>query len=308
MGISLPNWRKPEQYPSTDEASNIEFAWEFLRRNPNYQNEYSKFKSEWIDTLDQQKKEAYLWLTKRLFDGLLGDIDHFQGEKPGLRHLSYRLHRYIRQVLLPEYSITGKKCIMPDPNLSYKEGAEPNFQSPTYLRIYRYANKPVDTGILPDKKESRKKDKIAFAKLGWPCFYDAIENPIGFAEEDACIKDASEIQEIEVRARRLLVSIDLQGNISGQIDMVKEIATNHAGKLERYLHPEGPPPRKRINRKHLQKYLRILDAEAMPEGFTQEQKAKQIMGGQDENETSYAKNKKRAEEIRDHDYKKLITL
>ncbi|HBH29605.1 MAG TPA: hypothetical protein DDX99_12315 [Desulfofustis sp.] len=307
MGISLPNWRKPEQYPSTDEASNIEFAWEFLRRNPNYQKEYNKFKSEWIDTLDQQKKEAYLWLAKRLFEGPLGDIDHIQEVKPGLRHLTWRLHRYILQVLVPEYSITGKKCIMPDPNLSYKEGAEPNFHyQPRYLTIYRYSNKPVDTGILPDKKESRKRDKVAFTKLGWPCFDDAIENRIGFAEEDACIKDASEIQEIKVRARRLLVSIDLQGNISGQIDMVKEIATNHAEKLKRYLYPEGPPPSKKIHRAKLQEYLRILDAEAMDEGLTKWQKTKLIMG--QASDSSYGKNKKKAEKIRDHDYKKLITL
>jgi len=46
----LPDWRNPSEYPSPDDLSRYEWMWEFLRRNPRYQEicdkkwaEYSKF-------------------------------------------------------------------------------------------------------------------------------------------------------------------------------------------------------------------------------------------------------------------------
>ena len=36
----LPDWRDPSQYPDPKKASGEQWAWEFLRRNPKYQQEY----------------------------------------------------------------------------------------------------------------------------------------------------------------------------------------------------------------------------------------------------------------------------
>lgn len=39
-----PDWRDPEQYPDPHTTSMLQWAWEFLRRNPEYQTDYA----EWI--------------------------------------------------------------------------------------------------------------------------------------------------------------------------------------------------------------------------------------------------------------------
>lgn len=41
--FKLPDWKKPSQYPKAGRTSNIEFAWEFLRRNEKYQAEYAEY-------------------------------------------------------------------------------------------------------------------------------------------------------------------------------------------------------------------------------------------------------------------------
>ena len=40
----LPDWTKPEQYPDPKNASLEQWAWEFLRRNPEYQEDYVRVK------------------------------------------------------------------------------------------------------------------------------------------------------------------------------------------------------------------------------------------------------------------------
>ena len=41
----LPNWRNVSEYPDARTTSRSSFAWEFLRRNPNYQHDWKWFHS-----------------------------------------------------------------------------------------------------------------------------------------------------------------------------------------------------------------------------------------------------------------------
>lgn len=36
----LPDWREESQYPSTEKMLSVQWAWEFLRRNPEYQTDF----------------------------------------------------------------------------------------------------------------------------------------------------------------------------------------------------------------------------------------------------------------------------
>jgi hypothetical protein len=40
----LPNWRDESLYPQQENTTITQWAWEFLRRNPNYQDDYNKYK------------------------------------------------------------------------------------------------------------------------------------------------------------------------------------------------------------------------------------------------------------------------
>lgn len=40
------DWRKPEEYADPDSINPKQWAWEFLRRNPQYQNDFNKFRRE----------------------------------------------------------------------------------------------------------------------------------------------------------------------------------------------------------------------------------------------------------------------
>jgi hypothetical protein len=63
----IPNWRNPDEYPDSNELSRYEWMWEFLRRNPRYQeicdeqwSEYSKFtKTEDGVTINPAPKILY---------------------------------------------------------------------------------------------------------------------------------------------------------------------------------------------------------------------------------------------------------
>ena len=42
----LPDWKDSKNYPNPDEADNSQWAWEFLRRNENYQADYQKYSTQ----------------------------------------------------------------------------------------------------------------------------------------------------------------------------------------------------------------------------------------------------------------------
>jgi hypothetical protein len=43
----MPNWRNPHDYDFTQTLTAAQWAWEFLRRNPEYQREWRAFIAAW---------------------------------------------------------------------------------------------------------------------------------------------------------------------------------------------------------------------------------------------------------------------
>ena len=37
-----PNWKNEAEYPDAEKTSTTQWAWEFLRRNPEYKEDYEK--------------------------------------------------------------------------------------------------------------------------------------------------------------------------------------------------------------------------------------------------------------------------
>ncbi len=45
----MPDWRQESQYAFTERLSREQWAWEFLRRNPDYRREWAAFRSTWLE-------------------------------------------------------------------------------------------------------------------------------------------------------------------------------------------------------------------------------------------------------------------
>ena len=41
--LQFADWRKPSQYPDPEKTDGIQWMWQFLRRNSDYQNDYQVF-------------------------------------------------------------------------------------------------------------------------------------------------------------------------------------------------------------------------------------------------------------------------
>ena len=68
--FAIKDWKKPEQYPDSNAMSKQELAWEFIRRNPDYQSNYDDLKdSEWQISPDETAKD---WVDKELYRGMEG--------------------------------------------------------------------------------------------------------------------------------------------------------------------------------------------------------------------------------------------
>jgi len=53
----MPNWRKPDEYPSPKDLTDREWAWEFLRRNPEYRQEWEEALRDWERDLPEWQRE-----------------------------------------------------------------------------------------------------------------------------------------------------------------------------------------------------------------------------------------------------------
>ena len=62
----LPDPRKPEEYPDPETTSLRQWAWEFLRRNPQYQEDYERFKD--VLSVPAEVCLKYSLISRRLRD------------------------------------------------------------------------------------------------------------------------------------------------------------------------------------------------------------------------------------------------
>ncbi len=68
----LPDWRNEDEYPDPEKAPPEQWAWEFLRRSPLYQEDYVEFEEKIIPEIQRQAKEEIISdATAQLFIGYL---------------------------------------------------------------------------------------------------------------------------------------------------------------------------------------------------------------------------------------------
>jgi hypothetical protein len=94
FGYPIANWKNPEKYPNPDEDKNINWGWEFLRRNPDYQKDFDKFeKTKSFRTKLQIRKQ---WSFKN-------NLINPKLSKP--RYLRFEILEYPRQIEIAEKSL-----------------------------------------------------------------------------------------------------------------------------------------------------------------------------------------------------------
>lgn len=59
----LPDWRDPEAYPEANAMSLKQWAWQFLRRNPDYQADFHELEGRLPKVLVPESTEEYFWIT-----------------------------------------------------------------------------------------------------------------------------------------------------------------------------------------------------------------------------------------------------
>ena len=118
----LPNWQNPIQYPDPTKASRLDWAWEFLRRNPQYQLLWTK-------------------LIKPHYDRAHVDRS-LRGRATSAQKVSDRVRPFLR-VTAGDYDLTpfreqfGITTVPPDPS-------EPTAKLRFEAEFIRYARKPLE--------------------------------------------------------------------------------------------------------------------------------------------------------------------
>jgi hypothetical protein len=102
FGYPIANWQDPEKYPKLDNGEIINWGWEFLRRNPDYQNDFVKFRE--TKSLQEKIKIKNIWLFKN-------QLINPKISRP--RSLRFELSEYPRQIEITEEPINKKS--IPNP-------------------------------------------------------------------------------------------------------------------------------------------------------------------------------------------------
>ena len=69
----IPNWEKEKDYPDLKTTSPRQWAWEFLRRSPSYQNDYVEFEKKIIPEINKQAKKGII--TSETAQMFISDIE-----------------------------------------------------------------------------------------------------------------------------------------------------------------------------------------------------------------------------------------
>ena len=141
----LPDWRKITDYPDPKTTKGRQWAWEFLRRNPEYQRLYAEYDSLSIKRPLKAHPAGYEYLTKDSY------IDYFREAKS---NEACRQADLIRQEMLKKF---GLRVLLHDDLLApdctdFKRLAFQNDFYPPYI-VYR--DLPLSQGLYStDEGES----------------------------------------------------------------------------------------------------------------------------------------------------------
>ncbi len=178
----LPDWTDPRQYPPVEGTPGTQWAWEFLRRNPEYREAYSK-----LTHVTCMEEFSRLWNIAEKFhlaDGLYPP-DPESSQDP---HLSFRanwIRSYRHSERHPEHTITippGKVLIEFDTSLPFADQLRNAKEilkragSPCGAK-FRASNFPVYLRVLDARSEC---DPPSFETIG-KCLYPESFEPASVA-------------------------------------------------------------------------------------------------------------------------------
>lgn len=154
----IPNWRDPKQYPDSAKTSMHQWAWEFLRRNPEYVNDFKEYSdgpiyTNYMDFLNDydmcisgnKPLTKYISVNNQTYPGeYIQDV--FQ-RTPGEKEF-----RTIYQTIAERYGFMYlSQTQLPDPAKEYNKLGQPLFFNSVNIRIVdgrMLDGKNVDQGLL----------------------------------------------------------------------------------------------------------------------------------------------------------------
>ena len=137
----LPDWRDKDQYPDPHKTSEVEWAWEFLRRNPEYQKMW-----------EQAFFYKYLYSSAAV-DALLQRIK----KERGLRHVNTEQRSFAQARFMERFRLVTAP---PDP-------AEPNAKLLFSGQLLRFAQKQMH-GQYEVRTNLLNGQILVWFDLNWP--------------------------------------------------------------------------------------------------------------------------------------------
>ncbi len=275
----LPNWKNANEYPDPDTTYLKEWAWEFLRRNPEYQQDYSNYVEYVVEIGYWKAREALK------AKNLSGE----QHEK--LRTIMSTVHSKGFS-LCEKYQIRESGSFLPNPAKSLHPLA--CFENKGRVCFYdRYIE------VSEDEDEI-----VSIGSFGEPSIPDVVESMVRSKYE----KNNERTFNGKLRPMDLLCSISLAENISDQLDLIAKVANAQQAKLKEW----GLYCESRNVTDIYGNYLRALDAH---ENEIEPSKIAAVMLPNESDEApDYTSRKKirnwitKAKQIRDHGYLKIIKM
>lgn len=225
-----PNWMTLSNYPDPKITTMKEWAWEFLRRNRSYQGKYiklqnainkTKYGAGWFTALMQYSEE------QQRADGTHELLNEIMG---------------ILTLCREKYCVGCTKGGLPDPTLPYKK-AGTGFVNEDFVRFY------------DEQKRTRPKG-IYFDDDPWIEDKEQATAIIEEMNEDTCKKNQKRAFELSISPKKLLVEISLEGNLTKQLSIIKQVARAQQKKLQAW----GVIQKSSKQRDYYPLYLRLLDA------------------------------------------------
>lgn len=281
----LPNWKREEEYPNND-ASAKEWAWEFLRRNENYQKDYEIL-------MNFLKEIGFLELVEKAIQNRNTKMPKKAEGKISTAEISTKASKAM-QDFCNNYKIVGYGG-EPDPALSAKSQAF-DFM----VDRLRVCDRPKRVGYIQSyvDKENASFDLLTLG--GIPVMIESMDKV-------ECEENKAKPVKTKVRPTDLIVAIDLTGNIKDQMNIISSLARAQQKQLSDwgiYKNPRNRPEEFRL-------YLRILDA--LADGIDQDQIG-EIFWPDDTEGLNRARTRKaeqaikRGQEIRDFDYLRICKM
>lgn len=286
----LPDWRNGDEYPDPETTSLQEWAWEFLRRNMEFREGYDEIIKElegvgYFEAFQPRPSITTLADIDPERDRLLGDL--------------VSRGWYVCRQFNARFNISWSSDVAANPARSFRQGGivfVPMVGPVFYDYFYPYdalqgSDPPYGT--------------MQYFGVGINDASDA-ELVRYHLNKEACVHDRSKKISVLTNTKSLMVEINLEGSIPEQLKAVNQVASLYKKQLSKW----NVLKNSEMETGQYQNYLRILDA--IENGVEKSEIISVLFPHTSNKYPEYKANNimidllRRAKEIRDRDYKKII--